>query len=60
MLESEENGLIGSELAGIATKTVSSASQTIVNILEPHGTGLQPAEAAGKLRELEDKIWEKQ
>jgi hypothetical protein len=60
MLKSEETGLVGSELAGIARKTVSSASQTIVNILKAHGTSLQPAEAADKLRELEDNIWEKQ
>lgn len=55
-----ETGLVGSELAGIARKTVNLASQIIVNILEPHGTSLQPAEAADKLRELEDKIWEEQ
>jgi serine/threonine protein kinase len=59
-IKDTETGLVGPELARIAKRTVSSASQTIVNMLELHNASLQPAEAADELRKLEDKLWEKE
>jgi ethanolamine ammonia-lyase small subunit len=39
--------------------TVSSASQIIANMPELHNKSLEPVEAADRIQELEDEIWEK-
>jgi hypothetical protein len=60
MLESEDTGLVGSELNRMTKKIVSSPSQTNVNIRNLYYTSLQSSKPTDNLRELEDKILEVQ
>jgi hypothetical protein len=57
MLESEEIGLMGSQLNRMTRKIVSSPSQTDVNIPDLHNASLQSSKPVDKLRELEIKFW---
>jgi ribosomal protein S6 kinase alpha-5 len=59
-LEMEQVGTVARPAKEMSVTTVRSALQTITNTSELQNLSLGPAEAADRIQELEDEIWEKE